>query len=55
MRSEREFILAIDCRFPFHDRDAALRAIDEGCAISSNAACVVIDEIVRPPAGPPSP
>lgn len=49
MRTEEEFLEAIDCRFPFADRDQALGLIDEGCRLSSNAGFALVDEIVRPP------
>lgn len=49
MRTESEFLEAIDCRFPFGDRAACLVLVEEACAISANAAFAVVDEIVRPP------
>lgn len=49
MRTESEFLEAIDCRFPYADREAALALVDEACCISANAAFAVVDEIVRPP------
>ncbi|MBL8729907.1 MAG: hypothetical protein JNM25_15885 [Planctomycetes bacterium] len=42
---------AIDCRFPFGERAAAIALLDEGCRISANAAFALVDEIVRPPRG----
>lgn len=48
--NEREFISLIDCRFPYHDRTEAERLIALGCSISSNAAFMIVEEIVRVPA-----
>lgn len=55
MRTEQEFLEAIDCRFPFADRDLATRLIQEGCRLSSNAGFALIDEIVRPARGVAAP
>lgn len=49
MRTEREFLEAIDCRFPFGNRIQAERLIEEGCGLSFNAAFALVDEISRPP------
>lgn len=49
MRTESEFLEAIDCRFPYADREAAQALVEEACGISANAAFAVVDEIVRPP------
>jgi hypothetical protein len=49
MRSEGEFIRAIDCRFPYDDSAAAAALIDEACAISANAAYMVVEELARRP------
>lgn len=46
---EREFIESIDCRFPYSDRESALRLIKAACSISSNAAFAVAQELARPP------
>ena len=51
MRTEQEFLDAIDCRFPFGDRALAMQLIHEGCALSPNAGFALVDEIVRPARG----
>jgi hypothetical protein len=51
MRTEAQFIEAIDCRFPYADERHALELIDEGCAISANAAYMVVHELARRPHG----
>ncbi len=51
MRTEAEFIEAIDGRFPYGDERLALELIDEGCAISANAAYMVVHELARRPHG----
>lgn len=51
MRTEQEFLEAIDCRFPFSDRDLAAQLIQEGCRLSPNAGFTLVDEIVRPARG----
>src|SRR5262245_25076701 len=51
MRSEEEFLTAIDCRFPFDDRRRASDLIEEGCRLSSNAGFALVDEILRPARG----
>jgi hypothetical protein len=55
LRTEQEFLDAIDCRFPFGDRGAALALIDEGCRVSANAAFALVEEIVRPARGSDAP
>jgi hypothetical protein len=49
MRTEDEFIAAIDCRFPYDDVALAQSLIDEACSISGNAAFMVAHELARPP------
>ena len=51
MRTEQEFLEAIDCRFPFADGELATQLIQEGCRLSPNAGFTLVDEIVRPPRG----
>lgn len=49
MRSEEEFVGAIDCAFPYGNRASALALIEEACSISSNAAFMVVHELARRP------
>lgn len=49
MRSEAEFVAAIDCRFPYHDGELAQALIVEACSLSSNAAFLVAHELARRP------
>ena len=51
MKTEAEFIEAIDCRFPYDDEQLASALIDEACAISANAAYMVVHELARRPVG----
>lgn len=55
MRTEKEFLEAIDCRFPFADRELATQLIEEGCRLSPNAGFTLVDEIVRPARGAAAP
>ncbi|MDX2033712.1 MAG: hypothetical protein SF339_23755 [Blastocatellia bacterium] len=48
--TEEEFIRGIDCAFPYDDRAAAERVIEEGAALSANAAFMALHEICRPSA-----
>lgn len=54
MRTEEEFIDAVDCRFPYRQEAQAHRLIAEACAISSNAAFMVVHELARRPQGSPA-
>jgi hypothetical protein len=47
--TEAEFIESIDARFPYGDEGEWRRLIDEGAAISPNAAFMTLHEICRPP------
>lgn len=49
--AEQAFIEQIDCRFPYDDWEACTKIIDQGIAISPNAAYFVLHEIARPPHG----
>jgi hypothetical protein len=49
MRSEIDFIDAIDCCFPYDERGSAEALVDEGCSISPNVAFMVIHELARRP------
>lgn len=49
MRSEEEFLGAIDGAFPYGDRARAHALIEEACSISSNAAFMVAHELARLP------
>lgn len=51
MRSEEEFIRAIDCCFPYNDADRATALVDEACEISPNAVFMVVHELARVPRG----
>lgn len=51
MRSESEFISAIDCCFPYDDLAAADSLIREACCLSPNAAYMVVHELARRPRG----
>jgi hypothetical protein len=51
MATERDFIEAIDCRFPYASEAEWMAAVDRGAAISPNAAFMVLHEICRPPEG----
>ena len=51
VRSEAEFLAAIDCRFPYDDQSTAHALIEEGCAISADAAFMVVHELARRPRG----
>ncbi len=55
MRTESEFISAIDCQFPFGDQAVASELIREACQISPNAAYMVAHELARPPASDETP
>ena len=46
---EASFISSIDCKFPYHNREAALNAIVLGCQTSTNAAFSVAHELARLP------
>lgn len=48
--NEAEFLNAIDCRFPYHDEAQGWTIIQQGHAISDNAAFGVLHEIARKPA-----
>jgi len=43
--TEYEFVMSIDCNFPYHDETAWRRAIEVGAEISPNAAFMVLYEI----------
>lgn len=47
--TEREFIESIDCCFPYSDGEAAPRLIEVACAMSANAAFMVVYELACPP------
>ncbi len=47
--TEEEFIRGIDCAFPYEERAAAARVIEEGAGLSANAAFMTLHEICRPP------
>ena len=47
---ESTFIASIDCQFPYHDHTRAIALVEQACAISSNAAFAIVDELSRPPA-----
>ncbi len=49
MRTEQAFIEAIDCCFPYEDTELAMALLQEGCAISANAAFMVLHELARRP------
>ena len=51
MRTEAEFIDAVDCRFPYQQEAQAHRLIEEACAISPNAAFMIVHELARRPQG----
>ena len=48
---ESDFIASIECRFPYENRALAIEIASQACALSSNAAFAVVDEISRPPVG----
>ena len=52
---ESDFIASIECRFPYENRAYAIEIATQACALSSNAAFAVVDEISRPPVGESSP
>ena len=47
--TEHEFILAIDCCFPYSDEKKAKHLIELGCSISPNAAFMVLHELCQIP------
>lgn len=49
MRSEADFISAIDCCFPYEDTARATELIEEACSISADAAFMVVHELARRP------
>jgi hypothetical protein len=49
--TESEFVAAIDCRFPYGDEDAGRALVAQACALGSNAAFAIVNELARPPAG----
>ena len=55
VRSLADFITAIDCRFPYDDQSAAHALIDEACAISADAAYMVVHELARRPGSSTTP
>lgn len=50
MRTEADFMSAIDCRFPYEDGELAASLIEESCSISPNAAFHVLFELACRPA-----
>ncbi len=50
MRNEADFMLSIDCRFPYEDGALAISLIEESCSISPNAAFRVLYELACRPA-----
>ncbi|MDF1666599.1 MAG: hypothetical protein P1V97_32920 [Planctomycetota bacterium] len=46
--NEEAFIRKIDCAFPYTDFDMAEKLIEEACAISANAAFMVLYELSNP-------
>ncbi|HEX5138392.1 MAG TPA: hypothetical protein VFY93_15555 [Planctomycetota bacterium] len=50
-RSEADFVIEIDCQFPYVDRERALALTSEACSISANAAFGVVYEICNVPRG----
>lgn len=48
---EAAFIRKIDCAFPYTDFDMAEKLIEEACAISANAAFMVLFELSNPGKG----
>jgi hypothetical protein len=49
--TEEEFINSIDCKFPYYDKSAWTKIVEQGCKLSSNSAFAVLHEICRPPFG----
>lgn len=48
-QSDKVFIGKIDCNFPYHDKEACLRLIDEAAALSTNSMFFVIEQLCRLP------
>jgi hypothetical protein len=46
---EKDFIESLDCNFPYTDKSAWKKLVQQGCEISSDAAFAVLHEICRPP------
>ena len=55
MRTESEFISAIDCCFPYEDTALATSLIEEGCKLSPNAAYMVVFELAQRPSNSTTP
>ena len=53
--AEASFANQIDARFPYDDLRVGLGLAEQGCAISSNAAFMVAEELARPPYGASAP
>ena len=48
-RSDIAFVNSIDCKFPYHDKEACLQLIDEAAALSTNSIFFVIEQLCRVP------
>lgn len=48
-KSDKAFIDKIDCNFPYYDKEACLRLIDEAADLSANSMFFVIKELCRIP------
>lgn len=48
-QADKAFIDKIDCNFPYHDKEACLRLIDEAASLSTNSMFFVIEELSRIP------
>ena len=48
-QADKAFIDKIDCNFPYHDKEACLRIIDEAASLSTNSMFFVIEELCRIP------
>jgi hypothetical protein len=46
--TEAEYLVSIDCRFPYHDEAEWRSAIDLGISISPNAGFAALNELSRP-------
>jgi hypothetical protein len=49
VEQQRDFIMKIDCRFPYHDDVATRELIREGCAIGGAAAFMIAHELACVP------
>jgi hypothetical protein len=49
--TEQEFVDSFDTKFPYSNKEAASALIQQGWALSPNAAFFVLHEICRPPRG----